>query len=191
MTIGEKIGELRKLKGVSQEILASELGVSRQAVSKWEHGLSKPSTENLRCLATYFDIDLEQFLDLNTNIGIVYDSQAILLDVVHNKKNIKTAAALVSLFLITFIPAVYLKIIDFDQSVTLLIATVSGGIMFILALFIISLVMRYVYKDCINRGIRPWFFVILSISIVGLVIYLLCRDSISKHSIENKKGKQA
>ena len=190
MTIGEKIGQLRRLKDVSQEILASELGVSRQAVSKWEHGQSKPSTENLRRLAAYFDIDLEQFLDLNTNIGIMYDSQAILLDLLYNKKNIKIVVTLVSLFLITFIPAVYLKIIDFDQSVTLSIATVSGGIMFILALFIISLVMRYVYKDCINRGIRPWFFVIISISIVGLVIYLLFRDSISEHLIQNKKGEQ-
>lgn len=191
MTIGEKIGELRKLKGVSQEILANELGVSRQAVSKWEHGQSKPSTENLKCLAAYFDITLEQFLDLNTNIGIVYDSQAILLELLHNKRNIKIIITLISLFLMTFIPAVYLKIIDFDQSVTLSIATVSGGIMFILALFIISLVMRYVYKDCRNRGICPWFFVIISISVVGLVIYLLCRDSISKHSIQKKKGEEA
>ncbi|MFQ9922885.1 MAG: helix-turn-helix domain-containing protein [Beduini sp.] len=191
MTIGEKIGELRRLKGVSQEILASELGVSRQAVSKWEQGQSKPSTENLKCLAAYFDIDLEQFLDLNTNIGIVYDSQAILLDLMHNKMNLKIVVTLISLFLMTFIPAVYLKIVEFDRSVTLWIATVSGGIMFVLALFIISLVMRYVYKDCINRGIRPWFFVIISISVVGLVIYLLCRDSISEHSIQNKKGEQA
>ncbi len=47
MTLGEKLLYLRKTKGLSQEQLASEVTVSRQAISKWELGESMPDTENV------------------------------------------------------------------------------------------------------------------------------------------------
>ncbi|WP_368275646.1 helix-turn-helix transcriptional regulator, partial [Coprobacillus cateniformis] len=47
MFIGEKIRELRIRNQLSQESIAQLLDVSRQSVSKWEKGLSKPSTDNL------------------------------------------------------------------------------------------------------------------------------------------------
>ena len=40
MTIGERIGALRRAAGLSQERLAEQLGVSRQAIGKWEAGVS-------------------------------------------------------------------------------------------------------------------------------------------------------
>ena len=46
MKLEEKLISLRKANGLSQFNLAEQLGVSRQAVSKWEAGASKPSTEN-------------------------------------------------------------------------------------------------------------------------------------------------
>ena len=48
--------------GMSQELLAERLGVSRQAVSKWETGAAEPSTSNLLALAKVFDIPPEQLL---------------------------------------------------------------------------------------------------------------------------------
>ena len=45
MNIHLKIQELRKKAGLSQEALASQLGISRQAVSKWESGVSTPDIE--------------------------------------------------------------------------------------------------------------------------------------------------
>ena len=47
MKFNEKLQKLRKEKGMSQEALADELGVSRQAVSKWENGQVYPETEKL------------------------------------------------------------------------------------------------------------------------------------------------
>ena len=41
MTIADRIQNLRKTKGISQEELADKIGVSRQAVSKWESGVSQ------------------------------------------------------------------------------------------------------------------------------------------------------
>ena len=62
MIMAEKITMLRKRSGWSQEELAEKLGVSRQAVSKWENGSSDPSTTNLIALASLFDITPEEML---------------------------------------------------------------------------------------------------------------------------------
>ena len=51
MTIGNRIAELRKAKGFTQEYVADQLGVSRQAVSKWEQDQTSPDTKNLIALA--------------------------------------------------------------------------------------------------------------------------------------------
>ena len=51
MSLGEQIREQRIKKGMSQEKLAEQIGVSRQAVAKWESGQSAPNTENLFKLA--------------------------------------------------------------------------------------------------------------------------------------------
>lgn len=60
MTIGETIRRLRLEAGISQEGLAEKLGVSRQAVSKWEKGQSFPSTENLLTLAEIFRVSVDE-----------------------------------------------------------------------------------------------------------------------------------
>ena len=62
MTIGERIHAARKSKGLSQEMIAAKLGVSRQAVSKWENGTSDPNTSNLIALAKLYGISAEELL---------------------------------------------------------------------------------------------------------------------------------
>lgn len=59
MSLGERITELRNLNGISQYELAKALGVSRQAVSKWENGQSNPDSMNLIRLAEILDTDIE------------------------------------------------------------------------------------------------------------------------------------
>ena len=49
MKLNEKIYTCRKKAGMSQEALAEKLGVSRQAISKWELGTALPELDNLRC----------------------------------------------------------------------------------------------------------------------------------------------
>ncbi len=62
MTLGEKIIDLRKKRGLSQEDLAITLGVSRQAVSKWETGDATPDTDKVIALAEYFDVTTDWLL---------------------------------------------------------------------------------------------------------------------------------
>lgn len=55
----DRLYRLRRERGLSQEELAAQLGVSRQAVQKWESGVSQPSLEKLTALARYFDVTLD------------------------------------------------------------------------------------------------------------------------------------
>lgn len=62
MTIGERLIEERKKKHMTQEDLGEKLGVSRQAVSKWEGDVSLPDTENLIRLSTIFGVTVDYIL---------------------------------------------------------------------------------------------------------------------------------
>lgn len=62
MTIGEKIQNLRKQRGMSQEQLAEALGVSRQAVSKWEAGQSVPDIDKIISICDYFGVTTDYIL---------------------------------------------------------------------------------------------------------------------------------
>ena len=61
-SLGEILRELRSEHGMTQEFVAESLGVSRQAVSKWENGTSEPSTSNLIAIAKLFEIPPEELL---------------------------------------------------------------------------------------------------------------------------------
>lgn len=61
-TLGETLREKRVSRGMTQELVAESLGVSRQAVSKWESGKTDPSTANLLALADLLDVPVEELL---------------------------------------------------------------------------------------------------------------------------------
>ncbi len=61
-TLGEAIREHRSRCKMTQEFVAESIGISRQAVSKWESGISDPSTSNLIALAKLFGITAEELL---------------------------------------------------------------------------------------------------------------------------------
>lgn len=60
--IANRLVQLRREQGLSQEELASKLGVSRQAVSKWERAESSPDTDNLIALARLYGVSLDELL---------------------------------------------------------------------------------------------------------------------------------
>lgn len=61
-TLGESLKEYRVQCNMTQEFVAEAIGVSRQAVSKWETGSSDPSTANLIALAKLYGISAEELL---------------------------------------------------------------------------------------------------------------------------------
>lgn len=62
MEFHEKLQELRKQKGLTQEELASILSVSRTAISKWESGRGYPNIDSLKAIAKYFSVTIDQLL---------------------------------------------------------------------------------------------------------------------------------
>lgn len=62
MTFAEKLKSIRKQAGMSQEQLAEKIGVSRQAVTKWETDAGIPDIENLMAISVLFDISIDELL---------------------------------------------------------------------------------------------------------------------------------
>lgn len=65
MNIGNKIKELRKARGVTQEELANSIGISFQSVSKWENGIALPDISLTPKLASYFGISMDELFDFS------------------------------------------------------------------------------------------------------------------------------
>ncbi len=63
--LSQKIRELRKQKGISQEVLANHLGVTFQAVSKWECELAMPDVALIPAIAAYFGVTTDELFDYN------------------------------------------------------------------------------------------------------------------------------
>lgn len=63
-----RLQQLRKMNGYSQDVLAEKLGVSRQAVSKWERAESSPDTDNLISLAKLYGLTLDDLLNTSQDI---------------------------------------------------------------------------------------------------------------------------
>lgn len=62
MDFNEKLQELRKLRGLTQEELAASLYVSRTAISKWESGRGYPNIESLKAIAKFFSVTMDNLI---------------------------------------------------------------------------------------------------------------------------------
>lgn len=75
MILAEKIAQLRKMRGMSQEALAEKLGVSRQSISKWESAQTVPDLKRVLDMAELFDVSTDMLLrddmELEENLAVV------------------------------------------------------------------------------------------------------------------------
>lgn len=181
MTLGEKIQELRKASGLSQETLAEKMDISRQAVSKWESGLSKPSTQNLIHLAEIFNVRIEQLVHPNMHVELVMDIGKEIAAMKKNRKPyiIGSVIALI-VFAVTFAFALYGRISgNFNEQTVFVLVIISACAILSAFLPIMISIMRFVYQDCKKRMIKPTFWVLISCSFLGLGYYLIKRDSLT------------
>ena len=75
MELNEKLQELRKQKGLTQEELAERLYVSRTAVSKWESGRGYPNIESLKAIASFFSVTVDELLSSDEILTIAAEEQ--------------------------------------------------------------------------------------------------------------------
>lgn len=100
MKLNDKLYELRRNQHLSQEQLAQELGLSRQAISKWENDENKPDLDNLKKLANIFHVKVEYLIN-DDAIDDSLENNHIQKKEKTNKKHIilAIASALLCLFL--------------------------------------------------------------------------------------------
>ena len=75
MEFNEKLQELRKQRGLTQEELAAELYVSRTAVSKWESGRGYPNIESLKEIAKFFSVTVDELLSHDEILTVAQANQ--------------------------------------------------------------------------------------------------------------------
>ena len=90
MNMADRIEYLRKSKGISQEELADKVGVSRQAVSKWESEQSTPDIEKVILLSDFFDVTTDYLLKGIEPVSenITKKSDALIFSLVITAENI-------------------------------------------------------------------------------------------------------
>ncbi|MGN0577979.1 MAG: helix-turn-helix domain-containing protein [Ruminiclostridium sp.] len=70
LEIAKRLADLRKQNGLSQEQLAEKIGVSRQAVSKWERSEASPDTDNIILLARLYNVSLDELLRTEDDVPV-------------------------------------------------------------------------------------------------------------------------
>jgi transcriptional regulator with XRE-family HTH domain len=91
--IANRLVDLRKKSGLSQEELAAKLGLSRQAVSKWERAEASPDTDNLICLAKLYGVSLDDLLNTNQSVDEIVREQVKKDDAGETKESPKDDAS--------------------------------------------------------------------------------------------------
>ena len=86
MNFGEKLTNLRKQKGLSQEELGEELNVTRQTISKWELGQTSPDTAKLTEIANYFNVGVDELT--NEEKEVKYNDYSSNNNSENNNKNV-------------------------------------------------------------------------------------------------------
>ena len=75
MELNEKLQELRKQRGITQEALAKELFVSRTAISKWESGRGYPNIDSLRAIARFYEVTVDELLSSDEVLTIAEEDR--------------------------------------------------------------------------------------------------------------------
>lgn len=80
LSFGEKLKNARKSAKLTQEQLAERLGVSRQAITKWESDKGLPDIENIKLISKALDVSIDYLLDDNNEIDVTVLREPISLD---------------------------------------------------------------------------------------------------------------
>ncbi|MDP2814081.1 MAG: helix-turn-helix transcriptional regulator [Erysipelotrichaceae bacterium] len=96
MKIGEKIQQLRKANNLSQEQLAVQLEVSRQAVSRWELNESTPDTDKIILISRIFSVSTDHLLLENPEVSNAIETEGKLSNDLQRSKSMTLAALFIS-----------------------------------------------------------------------------------------------
>ena len=111
MRFGEKLSLLRKRRGMTQLELAEELNVSRQAVSRWEQGISNPSTENMVRIGKLLDVSIDTLV--NENAQLQTETAVLVVEAEEKKAVYYVICSIQMICAVTVLAAVIVALIVF------------------------------------------------------------------------------
>lgn len=180
MEFHEKLQELRKSRGLTQEELAEALFVSRTAISKWESGRGYPSIDSLKEISRYFSVSIDELLS---------GDQLVLIAEKENKSNLGSLCDLLFGFadllssMLIFLP-LYPKPVDgYIYSVNLIgyvdkeiwVCTTYWGIF--IALTIIGIVKILMVNFKFEKGKKAITFLSVGLSIITVLFLSIAREA--------------
>lgn len=176
MEFYQRLQELRKQSGLTQEELADKLFVSRTAISKWESGRGYPNIDSLKAIAKFFSVTVDELLSSN---------EAICLAEEENKQKASSFIDLlyglldISIALLLFLPLFGVTVNGKVQSVSLIAMSqikVYLKIAYFLTVGIIALtgVLILALQNCQNRlWLKYKSKLSLSLSVVLVLIFII------------------
>ena len=179
MEFNEKLQELRKSRGLTQEELAAALFVSRTAISKWESGRGIPNIESLKAISGFFSVSIDELLSSGELLVIAEDDQkqkeSRVRDLVFGICDVSAA-------LLLFLPFFGQASGNAMQSVSLIALTapepwLTCAYYAAVAISVIFGILILALQSC--RGaywLKGKWWISLAINILGTVLFILSRQ---------------
>ena len=180
MEFNEKLQELRKARGLTQEELAEALFVSRTAISKWESGRGYPSIDSLKQIANYFSISIDELLSGERLITIAENENRTNLK---NMGNMLFGVVDIFSFIMIILPLYPNKIDDYIYSVNLFNYTQTAVFnlvimwSFYLALILVGISKILLTQLNIEKGQKVITNISLVLGILAVLYLALTRDA--------------
>lgn len=180
MELHEKLQELRKSRGLTQEELSEALYVSRTAISKWESGRGYPSIDSLKEISNFFSISIDDLLSTDKLLSIAEKE---------NKANLRSMCDLlfglldIIVFILVFLPLYPNRIDGFVYSVNLFAYTQTTSLnrlmFWIMIVFLVivgwmKLILTKLDKQSDNRIVTR---LSISLSILAVLLFSITGES--------------
>ena len=179
MEFYEKLQELRKQKGLTQEELAESLYVSRTAVSKWESGRGYPNIDSLKAIAKFFSVTLDGLLSGEEVLTIAEEDQkqkeAHLRDMVFGLLDLSVA-------MFFFVPIFGQKVNGIIEAVSLLFLTeVSPWLRICYLAFVIAMtlcgILTLALQNCHHSlWVRHKSRISLLLNVVSVLLFIISQQ---------------
>ena len=179
MEFNEKLQELRKQKGLTQEQLAEQLYVSRAAVSKWESGRGYPNIDSLKEISKYFEVSLDELLSSEEILTVAEEDNR---QKIHNLQDVVFGLLDCSIVMFFILPFFGQKVGNVIEEVTLLSLTqihiyVKITYLIIVGTLILCGVLMLALQNCsASIWMNSKYKISLGLSAVGILSFILSQQ---------------
>ena len=171
LATANRLQQLRKMNGYSQDVLAEKLGISRQAISKWERAESSPDTDNLIALAEIYGMTLDELLNTSLDKVTIKRSDKGKKDIKGKLKSLLSKANDFGIY-----PKTALNLLKFPFALIVVILYIALSMIFNiwhpLWLIFLTIPVYYRYAIACKANNKKVFNLLLPIPEVIVTIYL-------------------